>query len=171
VAPEAGEFVPNPSEWASAADSKVVAITLPRPRCLFEVGCPFAPVKLPVCSAKAREAKRNSVADLTPAEGMTTRGPVLVEALLSSMLMMTDLGCGSGCCNKQGGKLLLLGSAAAPNDYAHVLYLRSDAFPRAFSCSGDDSTACCDFPRVRVLAFGRIDGQDLRNPLLCQLVE
>jgi hypothetical protein len=171
VAPDAREFEPNPSEWASAADSKIVAITLPRPRCLSEVGCPFAPVKLPPCSANARQAKRNSVADVTPADGIAARRPVLVEALLSSMLVMTDLGCGNGCCNKQGGKMLLLNSAADPNDYAHALYLRSDAFPRAFSCSGDDSTACCDFPRVRVLAFGQIDGPDLRNPLLCELVE
>lgn len=47
--------------------------------------------------------------------------------------------------------------------------LRSAAYPKAFSCGGDDSRICCGFGSAHVLAFATFDGSALLEPRLCRL--
>ena len=92
-----------------------------------------------------------------------------MTGILFAATNMTALGCAPHtCCNRTSGSYQL--SDDMSNQSADTtIFIASGRGRRAFKCSGDDSMICCDFPSAKVIAFGRVRGQDLIDPRLCRL--
>ncbi len=153
--------------WTKPADSSYRPLERIEPRCWKDVGCPFepaaiAPCPMPIDALTVAEAQR-------VAERPHLVAPKLfVKAIFAASRTMTMLECGqpASCCNRGGGSFALSDSVAAMNE-RNVMFL-SSRNRGAFSCGGDDSTTCCGFQSADVIAFGRVRGQTMSEPLLCK---
>jgi hypothetical protein len=60
----------------------------------------------------------------------------------------TDMACSKrSCCNHGSGQYMLhdLGTVIGSERKVFPLFLKSQEYPLAFSCPGDDSLHCCGF--------------------------
>ena len=151
--------------WASGEQSTYSKVELHFPKCLRDFGCPFARVEIPGCPPGIEALTVSEALDLAN-RGLAS-GAVFVRGVLVPWTTMTDLGCGAGaCCNRASGRFVLTDDVTEMNAESTIFISRGRQ--HAFTCVGDDSTVCCDFPSANVIAFGRVRGQDLDDPRVCQ---
>jgi hypothetical protein len=154
--------------WASAEQSKYQPVALRFPKCLRESGCPFEATELPPCPASIEALSVAEALQVADRAGRTG-ADLFVTGTLFAATNMTDLGCAPDtCCNRASGSHQLSDDVSNMSA-GTTIFISSGRGRRAFKCSGDDSTVCCDFPSAKVVAFGRVRGQDLIEPRLCRL--
>jgi hypothetical protein len=157
-------------EWVDATQAPDVKLDWQPSRCLVETGCLSQPLALPNCSSVPVDG---GPTDARVGQRVVLEGYLQIEEWAQTAAQCPD---DEPCCNGHTARLVLT-TQGGP------VWLMDARRPRAFSCQGDRSLACCAFDslgsRVKargVLArheqkyFGYIiRGYRLDEPELCRL--
>src|SRR5687768_4777045 len=123
----------NERAWVDATQAPEVKFEQEPSHCLVETGCRSEPLALPDCSS-------GGAADDGPTDSRVSQRVVLEGYLQVEEWAQTVAECPAEepCCNAHTARLVL-------TTHRGPVWLVDGRRPRAFSCSGDRSLACCAF--------------------------